>query len=92
MYTKGEWKALKYEHFLIIGEDGGVIAIVHKPHHPDTGEELANAHLISSAPELYEVLREAQGYIARKEMYAGVQDRTELEVKIIKALAKARGE
>ena len=44
-----------------------------------------------AAPELYEALRTAQTYIARKEMYSGVQDRTGLEVKIIKALAKAEG-
>ena len=44
-----------------------------------------------AAPDLYEALRAAQAYIARKEMYSGVQDRTGLEVKIIKALSKAEG-
>lgn len=40
--------------------------------------------------DMYEALEVAQTYIARKEMYSGVQDRTGLEVKIIKALALAK--
>jgi len=102
-YTKGEWsttnsafarwatyrgKITGARTFVTVGIELDQIAEVQG----DTDEECeANAHLIASAPELYEALTKAQTYIARKEMYSGVQDRTGLEVEIIKALAKAEG-
>ena len=96
-HTKGEWKASQ-----ILDNGKAVIhtgdlslpfveVFPNRYRQPPITSEIceANANLIAAAPDLYEALRAAQAYMARKEMYSGVQDRTGLEVKIIKALSKA---
>ena len=84
-YTKGEWKAHK--------NALGTWTISTDLEHIGQIDRHFNAHRIVMAvnchDDLYEALRAAQTYVARKEMYSGVQDRTGLEVKIIKALSKA---
>lgn len=53
--------------------------------------EIVYCPLHEAAGDMREALREAQSYIARNEMYQGRQDRTQLEEKMITALAKAEG-
>ena len=83
-YTKGEWKAVEYWDGLgksqrYITNGGGCVA------HIITREEAeANAQLIASAPNLYEVCVLAVGY-------ASVKDIPSLEYILLKAIAKAGG-
>jgi hypothetical protein len=95
-WTPGPWKTLGYH-----GPYERTISTVEKPHreiasaHADSwdgGYRLdrmeANAHLIASAPDLYDALQaicDAQGY-------CGADDMAALMRTAQRALAKARGE
>ena len=89
MITKGEWGIgqNKFGDYLIIATDGLKHSVVADIHQVNDNAE-ANARLIASSPDLLEALKEAQGYIARIEIYKHEQ-RTPLEEKMIKAIAKA---
>lgn len=51
-YTKGEWKVVTYPDFTTIRTIQDTIAILH-----NSKGDLANAHLISAAPDMYEALK-----------------------------------
>jgi len=78
-YTKGKWKVDKqgrdYPNMVIEPTSGRVIA--------DCYDSEANAHLIASAPDMYEALRE----ICRRYDEDGILDISPAR----KALAKAEG-
>jgi len=64
-YTKGDWHIIKDTdkrlHVMSRGKDGTMsINICKMPVHPDAE---ANAHLIASAPDLYEALKGAVRFI-----------------------------
>ncbi len=85
-----EWRLTKEEEARVIAAGKGMSAAqaAKKWAYREAGRTILNPDALD---DLYEALRAAQAYIARKEMYSGVQDRTGLEVKIIKALSKAEG-
>jgi len=89
MYTKGEWQVVsdplgKFTDIFV--ETGMPIATIR--HYTDREQDLANAHLIASAPELYEALSyiiralDEAGYIKANSIFMDMPN---------KALAKAEG-
>jgi hypothetical protein len=63
-YTKGEWKR-KGNIITVVDEDGDAYIIAKLPPPLDGGakEFIDNTRLIMTAPEMYEVLREAENQI-----------------------------
>ena len=51
MYTKGKWRVMTGNIATVVGTDSGKTAIVYGG---SDEEELANAHLIAAAPDMYE--------------------------------------
>ena len=81
-YTKGEWKVENFGE-RVLDERGDTIAVMMKMMR---AEALANAQLISAAPELYEAVKQALLDIDRTG-YTKVHHIVELQ----NALAKAEG-
>lgn len=105
-FTKGKWKYTRPQ----IGTSSGIICTMIEPHFmPDCGDVTwyngcvetmnANAHLISSAPEMYEALKAilpwAKDWIKFLRQNVGEgqgQDANDQLLKAVKALAKAERE
>ncbi len=93
-YTKGEWYLEEETGLILSIPDGAdnpvVVASIGGSTDPTTPkplkEILANARLISAAPELYEALKAAK---ARLEEYHDITEGFRLERQMQQALAKA---
>lgn len=85
-FTKGKWKIVyaKGSHALVLGKYLE-IGINCKENY---GDSTSNAQLISSAPELYEALEEIKLLLDMRKENA----ESKIYIKLLKALAKARGE
>ena len=83
-FTGGEWGIDDY-----LGIDGSVRVmfgnILISYHGHATEEDVANAHLIAAAPEMYKMLASLQ-------VYNGSAGSVNLQISIDNLLAKARGE
>ncbi len=99
MYTKGEWKAEGVSVMVDIVFGGKVMpSMVARVFDPDNHQTIndvgiANAHLISSAPDMYEALKEIDSQIRITDKAFGygifIRELHWLEYK--KALSKAEG-
>ena len=90
-YTKGEWKA-NYTGSKLVSVDcssrAEVVAICGKNKWIKTrDEQIANAHLIASAPDMYEALKELSNYHPKQ----GYEQWLILLNKAQQAIAKAEG-
>jgi hypothetical protein len=89
-YTKGEWAVSPNDNqrgvygIYAPNGKGRVCTITNR----SPKEELANANLISAAPEMYEALKEAQHYILT---HSKIKDTYHESVIMACALAKAEG-
>ncbi|MCP5077511.1 MAG: hypothetical protein GY951_05575 [Psychromonas sp.] len=99
-FTKGEWKAnTDYATFININTDSACIASVDVEGSVYSEEELANAHLIAAAPEMYKII---EGLCVEAENLDDIiygdrgcgeaQEPLESVVKARAILKKARGE
>ncbi len=90
-YTKGEWRRFggMVDGYGIVSSSGEVII---EQQALSGLENEANAHLIASAPDLYEACRHAKIVLARKldDSYLNQQEEL-LYIELGKALAKAEG-
>jgi len=96
-YTKGKWELNpKNKQMVIIKDKKGFLQTPQHPEFiivqtslytsPEHDECLANAQLISAAPDMYEAIKEYMEWGAKTG-----SDRDLLESNFIKALAKAKG-
>ena len=94
-WTAGPWKVISTEIYCEVGvvNGGNDHTIADTQTNENIGidreQEIANAHLIAAAPELYDLLKEARSTL---EMCKDVAPAVSLCADIDKALAKARGE
>ncbi len=94
-FTKGEWKVdATYSTFININTDSACIASVDVEGSIYSEEELANAHLIAAAPDMYAILEKLMKAMDNHDVWwvncpdSGGFDTNEIE----DLLKKARGE
>jgi len=91
-WTPGPWRVDDdgVDYPLIIGNDEKYVCEI--LFHPQPSQQVANAHLIAAAPDLYEALETAESCIVDVVGAFGVKVPDEILQEIRAALAKARGE
>lgn len=88
-FTPGPWKIDIRNTELVVCGSNHLMTVVHRVNNWDNSEQAANAHLISSAPELFEALNLAVMMIEQGTLsYSDTMD----NLRLMKAvLNKARG-
>lgn len=90
MFTKGPWELHDMEpNTVVTVKKPGVPIADCNSRYTENGENEANATLTAAAPCLFEVLEGAKEFLADP---GSAEEMIDLERKIDKALAKARGE
>jgi len=89
-FTSGPWIVRENEPWVIAKDYGDMKSVFHVNHPAEPSEtQMANAHLIAAAPELYEALDDLRAELflhAEGNYFRPLLDKAEA------ALAKARGE